>query len=166
VEFSEDSLTWSTLGEFEFEQGTGNTDYAGFTGPDFQGQKVRYVLFSALSNWGDADCAGLTEVQFNLSEDQLPTPVQSDLLKGTVIMYPNPAREQVTLSYSSTAPATWNLSLYNLLGQEVTSVQYTLETGNNRLVFSLARVPGGTYWLRATNAVGEPLYGQLVVVAP
>ena len=40
VEFSEDSLNWFSLGEFEFEQGTGNFDYGGFEGPDFQGSRA------------------------------------------------------------------------------------------------------------------------------
>ncbi|MEM9721201.1 MAG: T9SS type A sorting domain-containing protein [Bacteroidota bacterium] len=166
VEFSEDSLAWFTLGAFEFEQGTGELGYEGFTGPDFQGSRARYVLLSALSNWGDANCAGLTEVKFNLSDTELPTPVSSELLMGNVILYPNPAAEQITISYSSTRRSTWTVSLYNLLGQKIDSKRYNLNIGNNRLEFPLQALTGGTYWIRVTDPEGIQLYGQRVLVRP
>ncbi len=70
VDHSLDGDEWVYLGDFEFAQGTGEAVYGGFAGPDFGLVDARYVLFTALSNWGDEGCTGLSEVKFNL-EPQL-----------------------------------------------------------------------------------------------
>ena len=68
VDYSINNSTWTTLGTYTFEKGTGASDYQGFSGPDFAKNKARYVLFSSTENWGDVSCHGITEVRFNLTE--------------------------------------------------------------------------------------------------
>lgn len=166
IEFSEDSINWFTLGEYEFERAEGQRHYEGFAGPDFEGASARYVVLVAMSTWGDSECAGLTELTFSLIEDNISTPLLSQVLRESVIVYPNPASTQVSLSYSSEKVSHWDLTLYNQLGQEVASSSHSLEVGNNRLVFPLNHVSGGTYWLQATNREGLLLFGKRIVVNP
>jgi uncharacterized FlaG/YvyC family protein len=60
--------TWQQLGgTYSWPQAPGNADYAGFVGPNFNDIKARYVLISAVNNWGDATCSGFSKVTFNAS---------------------------------------------------------------------------------------------------
>lgn len=71
VDYSTNGTTWTRLGEYVFEQGTGVATYGGFEGPNFQGKEVRYVLITAKSNYGNASCYGLCEVKFNAIPKQI-----------------------------------------------------------------------------------------------
>ncbi|MGI9550296.1 MAG: discoidin domain-containing protein [Aurantibacter sp.] len=66
IDHSKDGNKWNYHGEMTFPQAGGDAIYAGFPGPDLSGVEARYVLLTAISNYGDSDCAGLTEVKFNL----------------------------------------------------------------------------------------------------
>ena len=66
IDYSLDGNTWTHLGNFQFAKATGSNFYGGFQGPDFEGVNARYVLLTALSTWGNGDCAGIAEIQFNL----------------------------------------------------------------------------------------------------
>ncbi|MEM6768887.1 MAG: discoidin domain-containing protein, partial [Bacteroidota bacterium] len=69
VDYSVDGRNWTSWGEMEFPQAQGAAIYGGFSGPDLVGIEARYVLFTAVSNYGSSSCYGLAEVKFNL----LPT---------------------------------------------------------------------------------------------
>ena len=69
VDYSLDGREWTNWGEMEFPQAQGNAIYGGFSGPDLVGIEARYILLTALSNYGSPTCHGLAEVKFNL----LPT---------------------------------------------------------------------------------------------
>lgn len=66
IDYSLDGNEWTHWGEMQFPQGMGTAVYGGFPGPDMLGIEARYVLLTATSNYGDASCAGLAEVKFNL----------------------------------------------------------------------------------------------------
>jgi len=75
IDYSEDGINWTNLGTFEFQQGTGNAIYGGFDGPDFEAVSARFVLLTAISNWGDSECFGLAEVKFNITTElAIPEP--------------------------------------------------------------------------------------------
>jgi hypothetical protein len=65
VEHSVDGQTWTTLGEFEFAQATGDASYTANTSVPFDGVVARYVKLTIQSNWGGmAPQVGLSEVRF------------------------------------------------------------------------------------------------------
>lgn len=64
VDFSEDGATWKSLGQFTWPEAPGQSDYAGFIGPDFQKRRVKKVLFTALNTHGDATCAGFGKMSW------------------------------------------------------------------------------------------------------
>lgn len=66
IDYSVDGSNWTTLGNFQFQQGTGQAEYAGFSGFGFGGATARYVVLTALDNWGHGSCYGFAEVRFNL----------------------------------------------------------------------------------------------------
>lgn len=65
VEYSQDGVSWATLGDFEFARGTSQNDYGYNTIVEFGGVMARYVRLTALSNWGGMSPQyGLSEVRF------------------------------------------------------------------------------------------------------
>ncbi|RYU93097.1 PA14 domain-containing protein [Emticicia agri] len=69
VDYSLDGTIWQSLGAtYTWPQAPGNADYAGFTGPNFNNMKARYILISAINNWGDATCSGFSKITFNAKQ--------------------------------------------------------------------------------------------------
>lgn len=65
VDYSEDGIAWTTLGDFEFARGTAQNDYAHNTVVQFGGTTARYVRLTALTNWGGISPQyGISEVRF------------------------------------------------------------------------------------------------------
>ncbi|MEM1321224.1 MAG: T9SS type A sorting domain-containing protein [Bacteroidota bacterium] len=67
VDYSSDGVNWTELGGYELERANGLNNYAGFEAFDFDGRLVRYVLISAIDNWGHPSCYGLAEVRFEIT---------------------------------------------------------------------------------------------------
>ncbi|MEL6970738.1 MAG: T9SS type A sorting domain-containing protein [Bacteroidota bacterium] len=78
VDYSLDGEEWLTLDTVNFAQGTGQATYGGFTAFDFAGDSARYVLLTALSNYGHPSCYGLAEVKFNLTLNMSGDPGEGD----------------------------------------------------------------------------------------
>jgi len=65
IEYSEDGDTWTTLGDFELNQGPGAGTYTYNTVVSFDGAPVKYVRMNIHSSWGaTAQFHGLSEVRF------------------------------------------------------------------------------------------------------
>ncbi|CAH0995620.1 hypothetical protein EMA8858_01744 [Emticicia aquatica] len=65
VDYSTDGTTWQALGNtYSWPQAPGLADYSGFGGPNFNNIKARYILISAVNNWG-AGCSGIGKMTFD-----------------------------------------------------------------------------------------------------
>jgi hypothetical protein len=65
VDYSLDGTTWQPLGtSYLWQQAPGVADYSGFSGPNFNDIKARYILVSAIDNWG-ASCSGFSKITFD-----------------------------------------------------------------------------------------------------
>lgn len=69
IDYSIDGQNWTYFGEMNFPKAAGEAVYGGFAGPDLVGIEAQYVLLTAMSNHGDANCSGLAEIKFNLLPD-------------------------------------------------------------------------------------------------
>jgi hypothetical protein len=69
IDYSTNQSSWSSLGEFDIERGSGEVSYQGIKGPDFNKAKARYVILTVTENWGNGSCYGIAEVRFNLTEE-------------------------------------------------------------------------------------------------
>ncbi len=65
IDISDDGVNWTALGQFQFEKGTGSTTYEGFDGPNLNDAEGRYLLITALSNWGGS-CYGMSEIKIDV----------------------------------------------------------------------------------------------------
>jgi len=68
IDYSLDGSTWHAAGTFQLPEATGIANYTGNTGLDLTGISTRFILLTAISNWNDGNCAGLSEVRFEVSK--------------------------------------------------------------------------------------------------
>ena len=65
VDYSLDGSFWFEAGVFTWDAASGQPDYSGFDWDALRGIGARYLLFTAIANYG-ALCSGLSEVQFDV----------------------------------------------------------------------------------------------------
>ena len=65
IDYSLDGITWTTLGDFNWNQANGNSEYTGFNFSQLSGISARYILITALSNFGGDNCYGISEIVFS-----------------------------------------------------------------------------------------------------
>ena len=64
VEYSEDGVTWMSLGDVELAQATASPDYVANTTVDMAGVAAQYVRLTVNSGFGTTDKFGLSEIRF------------------------------------------------------------------------------------------------------
>jgi hypothetical protein len=64
IEYSSDGTNWTSLGDFEFAQATGDDDYAHNTTVPFGGVPAKSVRIAISSSWKSTKQTGLSEVRF------------------------------------------------------------------------------------------------------
>ncbi len=65
VEYSQDGVSWTSLGDFEFARAPSQSGYGHNTVVGFGGAKAQYVRLTVLGNWGGMSPQyGLSEVRF------------------------------------------------------------------------------------------------------
>ncbi len=118
IDYSQDGFNWNTLGQFTLAQASGKSIYEGEDITTFSGDTARFILITALDNWGGS-CAGLSEVKFNIVElvRELHSYRTEKCLEVSV--YPNPHQEEFTLSISSWCEGDIHYSLYDHTGKQV-----------------------------------------------
>ncbi|MGB4849280.1 MAG: hypothetical protein WBP41_15250, partial [Saprospiraceae bacterium] len=52
IDYSIDGETWTTAGTYTFQQASGLSTYEGGPGPDLAGVEGRYLLITAINNYG------------------------------------------------------------------------------------------------------------------
>jgi len=83
VEYSEDGVNWTSLGDFEFAQAPGSADYTHNTTVDMAGTMAKYVRLTTNSNWGGLlPQFGLSEVRFFYIPVQAREPIPISGGKG------------------------------------------------------------------------------------
>lgn len=100
IQVSTDGEAYTDLGNFEFEEATGLNDYDGFTGPDFGNVEAQYILITAIENFDNTDCVGLSEIKINLGDGTEITGIEK--VESLLTISPNPATNFITINFSNT----------------------------------------------------------------
>ncbi|MEL7378319.1 MAG: fibronectin type III domain-containing protein, partial [Bacteroidota bacterium] len=166
IDYSLDGQNWTYWGSMTFPQGTGTAVYGGFPGPDLVGIQARYILITAIDNYGDGACYGLAEVKFNL----LPYPPGSSP-DGTYencrpVTNPDAFVEgpsQVTLTWEPIEEIENYLVEYRLLGTE----EWIIALDNYSEAYLEDLIPLETYEYRITSLcfseMSEPVTGTFTL---
>lgn len=115
IDYSMDGNLWTELGSFQFAQGSGSNNYMGFAGPDFSGIKAQFVLITVVSTWGDANCASLSEIKFDVEQS-----IQSNVQLSVLLEGPYNGNGTMKTDLGGLIPLTqvYNTAPYNYNGTE------------------------------------------------
>lgn len=147
VDYSLDGNTWTELGTFDFEQGSGLNTYEGFDGPDFAGIEAQYVLITAIDNYGGS-CYGLSEIKIRVDGTQVVSTEEPELPSTclTVHMYPNPFVTRTQVKISSRCDDAVFYSIRDAVGKLIIPEQ-ELSGNTVNLEFSDKNMAAGIYFL-------------------
>jgi Fe-S-cluster-containing dehydrogenase component len=99
-------------------------------------------------------------------DNQVGTPEpQPALTKATMAVYPNPARDHVTLRVEVSADSQATASLFDISGREVLQIpeKFDLTNGSNSITLTVASLKAGTYIVRVI--AGQKIFtANLVIV--
>lgn len=68
IDYTADGTNWVELGTFTFPQAPETSDYAGFTGPEFEGVMLSKILVTVVNTHGSSSCASIAEMQFKIDQ--------------------------------------------------------------------------------------------------
>ncbi len=144
IEYSENGVDWTVLGDVEFAQATAKSTYTPNTTVDFGGIPARYVRLNVNSGWGMMDQFGLSEVRFLYipaqAREPQPADGATDVEVGTTFTWRSGREAASHEVYLSTDPSVMTLT-------------ETVETAS----FEPALEFGGTYYWQIVeiNAADE-----------
>ncbi len=138
IDYSTDGTNWKNLGIFDIDKAPGTSMYEGEIVATFDGDTARYVILTALSNWG-GQCVGFAEVQFQVLEvtAQITGQFVNDCF--SVAVYPNPHIESFNFEVTTKCPGPMDFSMYDhtgklimkgILADGVSIQQETVQTGS------------------------------------
>ena len=61
IDYSLDGNNWTSLGNYNWPVASGDSEYSGFVGPDFNGIEARYILVTSNDNGA---CRGISKIAF------------------------------------------------------------------------------------------------------
>jgi hypothetical protein len=156
IDYSLDGNSWKTLGAYVLEQASGMSTYEGYDVANFMGDTARYVLITAVDNYGGS-CTGLSEIKIDVSENvaQLFSMTYNDCFD--VAVYPNPHQEQFTFRFSSKCKGIMEYSLYEHTGKLILQGQAGADDANIQLNISTGSLSTGLYHLivRQSGKIGR-----------
>lgn len=107
IDYSMDGTNWIEWGTYTLNQAPGTDGYMGENGPDLAGIKAQYLILTAVSNYGDPNCASLAEVKFEV------IPAVTSELNFTVFLEGpyNPVNQLMEVNLTALAPLTQPFSV-------------------------------------------------------
>jgi hypothetical protein len=79
-------------------------------------------------------------------------------------LYPNPAKDIITLQINAEHSSAIELMVYNQLGQQMISERHMLYKGGNKLEINISSLPESIYFLRLQGSNGTPLMSTFIKV--
>lgn len=156
IDYSLDGVNWISLDTFIIDQAPASYKYQGMSGPSFDNTPARYVLLTALSNWGDEECTGLSEIRFAISESVSVDP-DLEVEEDYMVVSPNPVEMEANVSIKSELMPE-RISLFDLSGRLIEE-QNTILSRN--VIFKMNALPSGIYFVKAW--VGESVLTEKIV---
>jgi hypothetical protein len=107
--------------------------------------------------WLDYDNNGAADRGFQIKKQPgLPKAEPSDELRPTTFLlapnYPNPFNVQTAISYTLPQPSRVRIDIYNILGQNVTTlIDAPQEAGEHQIIWNAGDQPTGMYFYRLTT---------------
>jgi hypothetical protein len=148
IDISLDGVTWTEVGVFQFEQADGSSTYEGFAGPDLDGIEAKYLLITALSNWGGF-CYGFSEVRIEVlgvTTGVSETSIANNCL--SVNIFPNPVSDRSKASIKANCSSSEiNYAVQDITGRTLYSGALQPLGNEVELNLNFADLTAGSYIL-------------------
>ncbi len=80
------------------------------------------------------------------------TGLEDPLIENTVSVFPNPAQDDIRITYSSNKQENLTIELYNVTGSKVVTLfDGNIQTAFSEITFSLSNFPSGVYYLNCVS---------------
>lgn len=147
IDYSIDGINWTNAGEYTFPQASGLSTYEGATGPNLNDIEARYLLITALTNYG-GECYGLSEMNV-VGEEVIISAVEdpTTLACVDISLYPNPFADQVTLGLSSACNGEVHIMIYDGAGKMLSIQSAQLIPRQEQRILLGQDLPSGAYSL-------------------
>lgn len=142
VDYSIDGVTWTQLGYYIFDEASGSNVYTGFVGPDFGDVNTRFILITAINNYGNS-CYGLAECKFDVGDD-VQIGIQEIKDDNKLSVSPNPTRNILKIE-------TDNLNVTELIIRNSTGFEIQRYNDNIPSAIDVSYLPSGIYFLIANT---------------
>ena len=147
IDVSVDGMNWMEVGEFTFEKAPGITTYEGFEGPDLTGIEAKYMLITAISNFG-GQCYGFSELKVEVN-GITNTPVMEaiDDCLG-VRVFPNPVSQISSIDVITPCNNEQvKFRLLDITGKTIIEGEFTPLNEISPLNLNVGSLDNGTYFL-------------------
>jgi hypothetical protein len=113
---------------------------------DSEGNQIGNPVAVGITPMGFGDMTGYEfGRRMTAVDDPVPTPGATSMLAA----YPNPFNAATKISYSIAEPGRVSLSIYNLLGQRITTIEDGhREAGDHAVIWNAFGLPSGLYFAR------------------
>jgi 1,4-alpha-glucan branching enzyme len=173
VSLSHETMDVAIIGNFGVSSGEGS--------PPFTSSGTWYSFFSGDSlNIADVDTVFQLEAgEFHLFTSMYVEPAQADLITvnaeshelpgdelatSSVLLYPNPSREHVSLEFDLRENGLSAIVVYDTLGRRVTEVIVEGTSGRYRETLDVSTLPSGTYFVRIEGNGGTKSPATALIV--
>ncbi len=150
IDVSIDGEQWENIGNFKLTKAPASNFYTGEEGPDLTGVDARYVLITAVQNYG-GNCAGLAEVRF---ETRGTTTSTDDFLPvGGLSASPSPFADQTVIEIEDIAPGNYTYRIYDLAGRLIKQDKLDITGSNHQVIVNGAGLPDGVLSFMITDGL-------------
>ena len=153
IDYSMDGITWTEYGTYEVPQADASNFYIGSEGPDLTGLETRYILITALSNYGGS-CSGFSEIRFSTS-GVVSDVTNIDELEGEILITPNPMAHRGMLTIIDVEPANYILQVTDMSGKVIRRERINVSGKRFEVELDMSNAVRGVYALTISN--GEKL---------
>ncbi len=146
IDVSVDGLNWEEVTTVELPQASGLNNYEGVDGPDLNKIPARYILLTAIENYGGS-CYSLGEMKINVELNTKTIEQTTDNYCVDVKLFPNPFQYTTNISVQSNCGAKAMLHIEDALGRVVSS--YVLDNkAEQNIEFNGRHLATGIYFVK------------------
>ncbi|MBC7884514.1 MAG: T9SS type A sorting domain-containing protein [Saprospiraceae bacterium] len=146
MDISLDGINWVSLSDFELPIASGKPTYEGTEGPDFENVEARYILLTALENYGGS-CYSFGEMKINVALSTNTADETNLDYCMNVKVYPNPFQNSTQIEVSSNCDGDVIVKVEDAYGRQIGKV-FTVERNNdNTFTFNGQHLLSGIYFI-------------------
>jgi Secretion system C-terminal sorting domain len=152
LDVSLDGIDWTEWKVFDLPMAPGSPIYEGVDGPDLEKIPARYILLTALDNYG-GPCYGFAEMKVDV-EVLSQTENETDCV--SINAFPNPFTDQVYINVSGKCAKNGNIVMEDLMGRQVTTPQ-SIGSSSNTITINTVHLTPGIYVVKLSSEEGTTL---------